>query len=199
MNYKFVRTLAPLFLILAIVIACNFSESVKKGIEQAAQPKVVKSKDGKTQLTVPSTWIEDPTSNPAASLQVVNALSGMYAAIITEGRQDFSKTLTLDKVTELIREQQGKRIEGAQFTEPVPTTINGHPAMQYEVRGTIQNVNLAYLNTVVETPDNYHQILTWTLQSKFDANKPTLAEVAQSFKEMQGAGATSPATDNTAK
>lgn len=198
MNHKFARMLTPFLLLFLVFAACNFMEGVKKGVEQAAQPKVVKSKDGKTQLTVPSTWSEDSTSNPTASLQVVNSLSGMYAAVVTESREDF-KTVALEKVTDVVRAQQGKRIEGATFTEPVQTTINGYPAMQYEVRGTIQNVNLAYLNTVVETPDNIHQILTWTLQSKFDANKPTLAEVAQSFKEVQDTGEKSTTPENTAK
>lgn len=198
MNHKFVRTLAPLFLLVIIVAACNFTDSIKKGVEQATKPKTVKSKDGKTELTVPATWSEDPTANATASLQLVNTLGGMYAAIITESRADF-KSVKLEKVTEVIRDQQGKRIEGAIFTDPVQTTIGGFPAMQYEVRGTIQGVSLGYLNTVIETPDNIHQILTWTLQSKFDANKPTLAEVSQTFKEVQGEGATAPSADNTAK
>ncbi len=198
MNYKLLRTLAPLFLLLVVVMACNFSEGMKK-IEQATPPKVIKTKDGKAQLTVPSTWSEDSTMNPTANLQVGNTLSGMFAAIFTESRADF-KSVPLAKITEVIRTQQGKRIEGAKFTDPVQTTIGSFPAMQYEVRGIIQGVSFAYLNTVIETPDNIHQVLTWTLQSKFDANKPTLAEVTQSFKELNGGSATTPAaTGNTAK
>jgi hypothetical protein len=183
MKRRILSDASMLLLLVAVVAACS---NIQKSVEQATPPKTITSKDGKAQLSVPSTWREDVTLNPVASLQAANTIGEMYVAVITEGKEDFSKDMTLDKFASLAQQQQGQRIESANFTTPVRTTINGYPAVQYEVNGTIQNVNLAYLNTIVETPNNFHQILTWTLKSKFDANKPTLQQVAQSFKEVQG-------------
>jgi len=48
--------------------------------------------------------------------------------------------------------------------------------------GAIKNVKLAYHVATVETPEHYHQIITWTLLSRKDKNRPVLQNVIDSFK-----------------
>ena len=48
--------------------------------------------------------------------------------------------------------------------------------------GAIKNVKLAYHVATVETPQHYHQIITWTLLSRKDKNRPVLQNVIDSFK-----------------
>jgi hypothetical protein len=67
---------------------------------------------------------------------------------------------------------------------PTSLTINGNPAIQYEVRGEIKNINVVYLHTTVDTPQHFQQIVAWTLQSTYDDKKDILQNVVESFKEI---------------
>ncbi|MFN7140871.1 MAG: hypothetical protein ACK4UN_16165, partial [Limisphaerales bacterium] len=52
----------------------------------------------------------------------------------------------------------------------------------YEVSGAMENVNIVYLHTTVEDEDYFHQILAWTLKSRFSKHKDELRDVVSSFK-----------------
>lgn len=171
----------------AALIACNLARNIKDGIDKAGQPTVLTSKDGRFQLTIPGGWRADSSLNAQATIGGSNALSEMYVAVITESKGDYAKDFGLREYTRLIRDQMMKVVKESTATEPSATTINGHPAMQYELRGTVERVSIAYLMTIVETPKDFHQVVTWTLPSRFDKNKETLQQVTASFKEKEGA------------
>lgn len=171
----------------AVLIACNMARGIKDGIDKVSQPTVLTSKDGRFQLTVPGGWREDKSLNDEATIGGSNAIAEMYAAVISESKGDYAKDLDLREYTRLISEQMSKSVKESTATAPSATTINGHPALQYELRGTVERVGIAYLMTIVETPNDYHQVVTWTLPSRFDKNKETLQQVTASFKEKEGA------------
>jgi hypothetical protein len=54
-------------------------------------------------------------------------------------------------------------------------------ALQNELRGMKDGMDVAYLYAVVDTGDEYYQILAWTLQSRWDRNQELLREVTRSF------------------
>jgi hypothetical protein len=43
-------------------------------------------------------------------------------------------------------------------------------------------VKLAYRVATVETSDHFHQVISWTLQSRKDKNETTLQKVIDSFR-----------------
>lgn len=190
------RNLFPLAMLVAVALACS---SVQKGIESAAAPKTITSSDGKVQLTVPATWTTETGLNAQATLQAANKLSEMYVIVIGESKQDFPKGFTLDKFASIVHDQMKQKANATTATDPSPTTVGGNPAMRYELQGTVSNINVAYINTVVETPNGFYQILTWTLPSKLSDNRATLEQVAGSFKELSAPAASSsaPASSNT--
>jgi hypothetical protein len=61
--------------------------------------------------------------------------------------------------------------------------VSGNQALQFDADGEVQNMKLKYLYSVVETPQNYYQIITWTLASRYQDNRPQLIDVINSFKE----------------
>jgi hypothetical protein len=75
-----------------------------------------------------------------------------------------------------------------ELSPPLPVTINGNSARQYEIQGEVKNVKLAYLITTVETAAHFHQVVTWTLRSRIDKNQTTLQQVAGSFRPTPDQG-----------
>lgn len=179
--------LAPLAVVACLLLGCNLAQTIKTGIDKASTPKVLTSSDGKAQLTVPGSWRNDPELHAEAALRASNRLSEMYVIVLSESRQDFADEFTLEAFTELTRTNMLSQIIAPDATAPVAATVGNRPALQYTVRGTVDNIKVVYLVTVVETQTNFHQILTWTLNSRFDQNWHTLDEVTQSFKELGSA------------
>jgi hypothetical protein len=69
--------------------------------------------------------------------------------------------------------------------------VNGCRAVQYVLSGTVPakgaTVPLTYLDTFVEDATQFHQIQTWTLQSRFEQNKDDLQKIAATFKTRSNA------------
>ena len=75
-------------------------------------------------------------------------------------------------------------IQNAELSEPKEITINGQKALQFKLTGELDKIKVAYLTTVIESEDNFHQIISWTLQSKYDEYQKIYEEIANSFKEL---------------
>lgn len=179
--------LLPLVLLLSAALACNMAQKVKQGVEQASQPKVVKSPDGRFQLTVPGTWRQDQELHEEAEIEVSNRLNETYVVVLTESKEDFADDVDLATFASMSRQHLTSNIQQPEATEPVPAAVGPYPAMQYTMNGVVDNLKAAYIITLVETGDKFHQIVAWTLRSRFDANEKVLREVTQSFKEAPDA------------
>jgi hypothetical protein len=164
-----------------------------KQVQSLAQPTVLKSPDGKFQLTVPTGWRENLSLNNQAAIKAENSLAEMYVIVITEQKADFTEETTLDYFTKITRDSMISNLESVDSSPPVPVTINGNAGLHYEIHGVTKNVKLAYLVTNVETAAHFHQIVTWTLQSRFDQNQATLQKVTETFRPTPQGG-----TDGTA-
>lgn len=183
MNTALMRRLAPLGLLVAVALACNLAQNVKRGIDKASGPTTLTSADGKFQLTVPGGWRDDPELHEEATLRASNRMQEMYAVVISENKEDFDAGMTLQEFAALSRTATMGNVQGAEAGPPAPAQVGGYPALEYEMRGVVESINVTYLNTLVETPAHFHQIVTWTLRTRFDQNRATLREVAQSFRE----------------
>lgn len=148
----------------------------------ASNNVVIRSTDGKIQVSVPPSWKSTTELNDKADLQVTDSANGMYMIILTDNKADYSdmdlskhSVGTLDKLT--------SGMTYSNKTGPTSLTINGNSGVQYEVRGEIKNLNVVYLHTTIETPLHYQQIVAWTLQSKYTEQESMLKDIIQSFRE----------------
>ena len=114
----------------------------------------------------------------------------MYVIVITEQKLDFNAEMNLDQYTNIIRDLMMSKLASPDSSPPLPLTINGNDARQYEIQGEVKNVKLAYVVTTVETAAHFHQIITWTLRSRIDKNQTTLQQVAQTFRSTPSQGGT---------
>lgn len=188
-----IKTLAPVFVLMMFAIGCSFFNQVKKQIDQAQEPQVVSATDGKSQLTVPGTWSTQKDLNDNATIQTGNLLAEQYAIVISESKEDFTDKMTLNEYVDIIRKSAKETLNDAVLTENRSLTINGYPAVQFEVDGSVSNIKAKWLYTLVDAPKNFHQILAWSSASKFEKNKSVFLEVINSFKETDtGTNASSP-------
>jgi hypothetical protein len=172
--------------LLFVVLGCSsFMEGFKKGIDGGGTPQTMTSNDGTYQLTVPGNWSKQTDLNSEASFQAANTREELYVIVIKEGKYDFPATANVDTVTKLARDSMRNTVTNAMISEPTAVNINGYSARQFDVAGTISGMQAKYLYAVVETSGSFYQVMTWTLTSRFDANKAKLQNVINSFKEVK--------------
>lgn len=147
------------------------------------EPTVVTATDGQSQLTVPTGWKVQEDLNEQAEIQVGNLLQEQYMVVLTENKSDFDD-VNLEQYADGTLGAVLEMVETDEYPTPRSLTINGKPAIQYELHGTIDNMKAAYWLTNVEGTDNYYQVVAWTLESKAEKNEPVFEEVVQSFREV---------------
>ena len=177
------RNVITLFLLLTVTVGCKFFEQVQKKVEETQKPKVITSDDGKVQLTVPGSWSTRKDLNEEASIQAANLRAEQYAVVITDSKADFTDDVGLGGYTEKIRNGASSTIATPVLTEDRSLTVNGHPALQFEVSGSIESVKARWIYTIIDTPQAYYQIVAWTLNSKYEANRQVLLDVSSSLRE----------------
>ena len=175
--------LTAIVLLVCAVVGC-------KQLQSLAQPTVLKSPDGKFQLTVPAGWRENVLLSEEAEIKAGNPLQEMYVIVLTEEKADFTDETTLDQYTDIVRDAMTSKLEAPESSPPLSVTINGNAGRQYEIQGAVNNVKLAYIVTTVETTAHFHQIVTWTLRSRIDKNQTTLQKVTETFRITPSQGGT---------
>jgi hypothetical protein len=153
-----------------------------KTLSSLAKPTVLTSPDKKFQITVPPGWSKTSELHDKAGIQAANKLKEVYVIVLSENQADFSSDMTLDKFTEITRNSLMTKYESPRATDIETISISGNDARQYELRGTTDNIAVVFIITTVRTRTHYHQILAWTLPSRWSGNRNTLKEVTESFR-----------------
>ncbi len=182
------RRMAPWglsLLLLGLLLGCGFAQALS-GSGNTSNTKVITSTDGLTQVTVPDNWQDNLDLNDIATLQAGNARQELYLIVISENKSDFVD-MDLEQYSEQTIGNILDSLQSSEVSEPETMTINGHQALQKEIRGVIDNLRVIYLHTSIESAENYHQVLVWTLQSQSEKGLPVLRDVVQSFTEVAAA------------
>lgn len=138
---------------------------------------------GKIQITAPRGWKTAENLNDSADFQAVDTANGLYLIVLTDNKVDYVD-MTLEKHSMETLAVLIKPLTSIIKSGPIRFKINGNPAVQYEVRGTIQGLNVVYLHTTVETSAHYQQIVTWQLVSSFESKKQLMQGIINSFREI---------------
>ena len=187
------KRLIPLFiLVLAAVGGCGGSDASDAETTTSSTPvestapeitgTVMTSTNGATQITVPDDWDAMTDLNDVAIIQAANLAKEQYIIVIDDTKEDFADP-NLAQYSDITAQLIVDGLNAPEVDAPTELTINGYPALQKEIRGSIDNINVVYLHTSVETPSHFYQVLTWTLKSRFDQNRSVLQEVTNSLTE----------------
>jgi hypothetical protein len=160
-------------------------ESPQGNSNAGAASNIITSPDGLTRMNLPAGWKQEKEQelNDQADLQASDRANEMYVIVMSESKEDF-RDMTVDKHSQSTRSSLIEKLESPEVSDPKPVTVGGLGGVQYEIRGGLENLNIVYLHTTVESPTHFHQILAWTLKSRFDKNRGALDAVIHSFKEV---------------
>ncbi len=166
--------------VLALTACTKIEDAISGG------PQTLKSDDGAVSVVVPGSWKRDKL-NDQAVIQADNKMSELYVIVISESKEDLSD-MTLEKYSSLTRGAQLKVMKDSSEEGPTPKTVNGMPAIEYVLRGSVTGVNVVMKHVSIEGAKHYYQVVSWTLKTKWDTAQPGLEEVVASFKESNSGG-----------
>lgn len=159
---------------LAILAACGGEDSLT----------VFKSEDNKFQVSASNSWKDaEGRLNPEADLQIYNPKNEKYFIALLESKEDFTD-FSLQEYFDVVTEPFLSLLESLNQGDVKEVTINGNKALQYTLEGVLDNLNVVYLVTVIETPTHYGQLMAWTTKSNWDENKDEYTNLINSFKEV---------------
>lgn len=176
----YVAIVLNLILIPTILIPA-FQKAFNEHYADTGFTNVMASADGTERILAPGNWKSLPELNEAASVAAGNKIAEEYFMVLSESKTDLVD-FSLEKHHKLTRDHMIGKLKGGSATPTISLTIDGHPALQDELSGVTENTNIVFLHTTVDQGKYYHQILAWTLKSRWDAKKSRLQEVTRSFR-----------------
>jgi hypothetical protein len=167
-------------LISAVIGACNDGG----GAKLPGGAKTITSSDGALEFKVPSSWSKQTDLNQAAALQAGDLDREAYGVVIEDPREPF-KNMDLGKFADTEMQKLVTRRGLVNLTGPKLVQVDGNQAVQYQIKGSFDEIELVYLYTFIETPDRFLKVITWSLADKFDQNKPVLEDVTTSVRQLK--------------
>ncbi len=73
------------------------------------------------------------------------------------------------------------------YSDPVATTLHGMPSLSGTVTGMLNDVPVAYSLVVIESDQNFYQLLGWSRKEDADTYSPDFDRLMQSFKLSKSA------------
>jgi hypothetical protein len=151
----------------------------------AGKPRVLKSADGTSQLTVPGGWKPVFDLNKEADVQAADKSRNLFVTVFKEDQPGNN----LEMLAYYAGEQIRVKLQNGVASKSYPTTISGNQAFKFDASGTLNGEKFKFLGAVVKANQNYFKIITWTSEAKYESYKSELLGVIESFIENPSAGA----------
>lgn len=131
----------------------------------------------------PASWSLRSDLNDVADLQMGNSFKEAYAIIISENKMDF-ENLSLEGHSDITRSLIKEGLKHYQESDPEYLNNGSFRFLRYRLSGNINGVNVVYWHVTLETEEHFHQMLLWSLKSKFSKNEADFNAVIQSFEAI---------------
>lgn len=141
---------------------------------------LIEAPDQSSQVVLPEGWEPTTDLNPQAQIQAENPEQQIYLIVRAQPRAALG-SLTKEQFSERSRQlltEQLTQVEQKGPSEKV-TQVGQFSALQYEIRGSLNSIGVVYLHTIVETPEYFTQILTWTAPANFQQNEAEMQTLIQ--------------------
>ena len=171
--------------VLGLGLVGVFAAAIIAGVAQVARQakvdKVLTSEDGRYSISVPGSWKVQRDLNDEASIEGGNRLADRYAIVIVEEKGNLE--VSLAEYARLIAADLMELAGDTATPAPESLTVGGYPAIRHRISGKVDNVNVTYHHTSVETPKALCQIMCWSLKKDEKSSEPIFDKVAASFVE----------------
>lgn len=150
----------------------------------SSPPKEVQFLDGQFSMMKPGSWSMLSNLNDKADLQMGNPFREAYCTVLTESKEDFRDDFSLEEFGEITRGTLLSSVQDASSDGPESLDVNGQRAIRYELAGSVDNVKVRYWHIVVDADSHFHQVILWSLPSKFEGNRSDFEMVLGSLKKV---------------
>lgn len=171
---KTITAIGSLAFMLPFLISCD---------SFSAEPQTVTFLNHSFSVTMPASWSLRDDLNDVADVQMGDLIKEAYAIIISENKMDFNN-MSLQGHSDLTRALVRDSLQNYRESGPEHLDNGKFPALRYRLEGTIDDLNVVYWHVTLETANHYHQILMWSLKSKFAGNETDFNSLIRSFKEI---------------
>jgi len=178
MNKLFPTRLCFGLLLISLLVSCD---QVEQLIKQEAKP--VSFLNRTFSVLKPGSWSTMDDLNEGANLQMGNLFKEAYVVILTESKQDLDN-MGMQDHSDLTRSFLREVLKNYQESQPVKLDIGSHSALRYRLSGSVDSIKIVYWHVTIETGDHFHQMLLWSLPSKFSGNEADFNSVIRSFKAL---------------
>ena len=190
MKTKLILSLAVI-LFCSIILSCSSEKpappaggsSVDKVLAPPPTEKTVKSTDGTCQVTIPYNWSEETTLNKDAKLQVSMRMRDAFLVVFVDQKDKYGD-INLEGFAQGANKKLVKRLTSPEGAAGVSLTVGGLPAIQYQLTGKASGSTSAYIQTLIEGPIYFYEILAWTPRMQAERNRSLFEEAIKSFKEI---------------
>lgn len=165
-------------LLISLLASCD---QVEQLLDQEAKP--VNYLNGSFSVMKPASWTTMNILNDEADLQMGNLLKEAYVVIFADPKQDLDN-INLQEHSDLTRSFIRESLKNYQESQPAKLSAGGHAALRYRLSGSVDGIKIVYWHVTIDTGDHFHQVLLWSLPSKFDGNEADFKSVIQSIKVL---------------
>ena len=154
------------------------------GTGNAVKPsttKVVTATDRQSRVAVPKSWKKMELVDDGV-IEVGDKVSNQYLIVLTERKADLD--MDLRRFSRVVIASLTEHVTSKQLSAPTSLRVGGRPALQVQIRGTINGIRVVYWHTSVEGVRNYHQVIAWTVASQEKRDGPKLRQIISSFREI---------------
>ncbi|WP_299116973.1 hypothetical protein [uncultured Winogradskyella sp.] len=149
--------------------------------------------DSLYQLDVPKYMKDMPSLHPEASLEYANIYKETYSVVIHEDKQyfidvfkeidEYNDSLSvLENYTIVQKKSLKESLIKTRIQDYGLSEINGIPARQIKVFGTVEGIDAFYIIAFVEGKDNLYMIMNWTLENRKDKYENAFEYINGTFK-----------------
>lgn len=144
-------------------------------------------------LSVPEYMKFYENLHPDASLKYANIYKEAYTIVIHEDKEEFIETfkdfdeydtdLTPIENYSLAQKRSFKELlTNFRYQDYGLVDINGHPARQVKIFGTVDGLDASYVIAFVEGKDNMYMIMNWTVGQRYENLENTFEYINGTFK-----------------
>ncbi|WP_264454368.1 RDD family protein [Paenibacillus polymyxa] len=142
------------------------------------------SKDGRFQIAAPLDWSTDPDREGKAEIAIFNPYIQKSVAVVSNSKKELGN-VTLQHYTKKIQYNMTKEFNLSTVGPSSNTTIHGYPAIEFTIKGQKDVNHYVTHVAIIETENDYYQVLGYTPASKYSRFKKELHDIIYSFREVR--------------
>ena len=178
------------------VVVYTAIEAYKKGAATAAKTmeekeeggkknQLVKTDDKLLQFELPARWRTLKELPENGSLRQGDLVKEQYMMVLSQAKEDLEDDYNLSLYSEGCLQNIKEVSKSFNQKKSRSVEVDGCEMMEVEVDSVIDGVKIKYLNGYLETETHYHQVMLWTLPTRWEKSKPIFKSVLSSIKTLE--------------